>query len=196
VDLKRVVGAVLLGVLALGIIGWASSRSRKADASQVVQATPTDKWHVTEEQSPMDDSKTVVLALESDDEMHGPLGAFRPSLIVRCQEKKTEVYVATGMAASVEGHGEYSIAPEDSHTVRTRLNDAVASTEYWYESTDQKALFTERDSIEFAKALTGAMTFTFQFTPFDGSPQVTRFDVRGLDPHLHKVAEACGWAYE
>jgi len=114
---------------------------------------------------------------------------------VRCQGKKTEVYVATGMAASVESHGEYSIAPEDSHTVRTRLDDAVASTEYWYESGDHKALFAEHDSIEFAKVLSGASTFTFQFTPFDDSPQTAHFNVGGLGPHLHKLAEACGWAY-
>ena len=41
-----------------------------------------------------------------------------------------------------------------------------------------------------------ASTLTFQFTPFDGTTQVTRFDLRGLDSHLHKLAETCGWAYE
>jgi hypothetical protein len=46
--------------------------------------------------------------------------------------------------------------------------------------------------VEFAKQLAGASTLTFWFTPFDGSPQVARFDLRGLDVHLHKLAEACG----
>jgi len=200
VDLKKIIGGVLLGVLALWIIEWASSRSHKPDTPQVVQASPTDKWHVTEEKSPMDDSKTIVLTLDSDDMIQGPLGAVRPSMIVRCKEKKTDVYIATHMAANVEA--------DDEHTVGIRLDDGPAEHEDWSESTDHEALFasdmiwTDHEPtysggrIEFAKRLAGASRLTFQFTPFDGSPQVAQFDVRGLDPHLHKVAEACGWAYE
>ena len=194
---KKLVGALLLGVLVLWIIGWASTHSHKPEAPQVVQASPIDKWHVTEKQSPMDDSKTVMVALDSNDEVHGPLGAVRPSLIVRCQQKKTEVYVETGMAASVEEYG-------PSHAVGIRLDDGPAEYYDWIESGDNKALFAnDREFadhghggiIEYAKSIAEASTLTFQFTPFDGSPQVARFDIRGLDPHLHKVAEACGWAY-
>jgi hypothetical protein len=199
VDFKKLVGAVLLVVVALWIIGWASSRSRKPDTPEVVQASPTDKWHVTEKQSPMDDSKTVVLAVDSDDEVQGPLGKVRPSLILRCQEKKTDIYVTTGMAANVEADGE--------HVVGIRLDDGAARHENWSESTDHAALFASDiiwndheptfhgGRIEFAKKLAAASQLTFQFTPFDGSPQTARFDLRGLDTHVHDVAEACGWAY-
>lgn len=206
-DFKKLIGGVLSGVAVLWIIGWASSRSHKPDTSQVVQTSPTDKWHVTEEQSPMDDSKTVVLALDSDDMVQGPLGAVRPSLIVRCKEKKTAVYVVTGMATSVEE--DFDGGPRLSHTVGIRLNEEASTYHDWYESGDNKALFAgdiiydtsghasafSGGTIEFAKRLSLASKLTFQFTPFDGSPQVARFDIRGLDPHLHKVAEACGWAY-
>jgi Type VI secretion system VasI, EvfG, VC_A0118 len=196
---KKLAGILLLGALAFWIIGWASSRSHKSVAPQVVQASPTDKWHVTEDKSPMDDSRTVALALDSDDEVRGPLGQVRPSLIVRCQEKKTDVYITTGMAANVEADGE--------HVVGIRLDDGAARHENWSESTDHTALFAsdiiwnnheptfQGGRIEFAKRLAGASQLTFQFTPFDGSPQVARFDLRGLDIHLHDVAEACGWAY-
>jgi hypothetical protein len=51
-------------------------------------------------------------------------------------------------------------------------------------------------AIKLAKELAQAGTLTFQFTPFDGTTQVARFDLRGLYPHLHKLAETCGWAYE
>jgi type VI secretion system protein VasI len=192
---KKVVGSILLGTFVVLTLVTLNLLSRRSRAAQGPPATPEEKWTISIGRSSMDDSRTVVLALDSEDKIQGPLGTVTPSLIVRCQEKKTEVYVATGMAASVESHGEYSIAPEDSHTVRTRLDDAVASTEYWSESGDHKALFAERDSIEFAKALSGASTFTFQFTPFDASPQTAQFNVGGLGPHLHKLAEACGWAY-
>jgi hypothetical protein len=56
----------------LRIVRWASMRSHRRDAPQVVQTTPTDKWHMTEEQSPMDDSKTAVLDLDSDDGLREP----------------------------------------------------------------------------------------------------------------------------
>jgi type VI secretion system protein VasI len=211
VELKKLVGGVLAAVFVLWIVGWTNSRSQKPDAPQVVQASQADKWHVTEDKSPMDDSKTVILTLDSDDEVQGPLGSVRPSLIVRCKEKKTDVYVATGMAASVEEYG-------PAHKVGIRRDGGTAQYYDWLESTDHRALFASdliwgeqwdstlgmnvtrvaADSggrIEFAKQLATASKLTFQFTPFDGSPQVAGFDVRGLDPHLHKVAEACGWAY-
>lgn len=214
---KKLVGALLLGVLVLWIIGWASSRSHKPDAPQVVQASPADKWQVTEERSPMDDSQTMVLTLDSENVVQGPLGTVKPSLIVRCQQKKTAVYFVTGMAASIEEDVEGG--PSDFHKVGLRLDDDPARYFSWGESTDHKALFASDliwgeqwnsvigmnsptvvaysgGIIEFAKKLTGASKLTLQFTPFDGSPQVAQFDVRGLDPHLHKLAEACGWAYE
>jgi hypothetical protein len=142
----------------------------------------------------MDDSKTVVLALDSDDEVRGPLGAVRPTLMIRCQEGKTESYVVTGMAANIEGSSDGGLS--EYHTVKVRFDDAPPQQfGLWSESTDHQALFIGNGQA-LAKELSKANAFTFQFTPFDGSPQVAQFDVRGLDPHLHKVAEACGWAYE
>jgi hypothetical protein len=47
-----------------------------------------------------------------------------------------------------------------------------------------------------AKTLAKANTLTFEFTPFDGSPQVMHFDLRGLGSHLVRVAEACGWSMD
>jgi hypothetical protein len=212
-DAKKIIGAMLLGAGILWLIGTMMSNAHRSEASQSTAtpaATLTDKWKVSESRSAMDDSQTVVLALDSDDEIQGPLGAARPSLMVRCQEKQTAVYVVTGMAANIETDGEGG--PSDYHTVRIRLDDGPA--EYyrsWKESTDHKALFASETVdggidlspstwqhhpvSEFARKIAGASTLTFQFTPFDGSPQMARFDLRGLDVHLHKVAEACGWAY-
>jgi hypothetical protein len=193
-DPKKIIGALLGGAVILWLIGTMASEHRRSEAAESVPSPPADKWLTSESRSQMDDSKTVVLALDSEDKIQGPLGAVKPSLVIRCEEKKTSVYVVTGMAARVEEDIEGG--PRDFHTVRTRLDDAPASTEpYWSESTDHKALFTQYEGVGFAKKLAETQTFTFQFTPFDGSPQVARFDLRGLDVHLHKVAEACGWAY-
>ena len=190
------IGAAAVFVLAV-IVGMTSNsetpNSSTVGATQAAQPVSNDKWRVTETHSPMDDSKGVLLTLDSDDVIQGPVETTRPSLQVRCQEGKTDVYVVTGMAASIEEDVDGS--PSDYHTVRMRLDDAAAETEPWLESTDHTALFVGMGQ-ELARELSNANTYTFQFTPFDGSPQTMRFDVRGLDPHLHKLAEACGWGYE
>lgn len=152
----------------------------------------------------MDDSKTVVLSLDSEDLIQGPIGSVKPTLIVRCKEKKTDVYVVTRMAARIEEDGEGG--PSDYHKVRIRIDDGIASPESWTEATDHKALFapdriydlTEHYEMKewraaFARKLARATTLIFEFTPFDGSPQTARFDLRGLDTHLDRVAEACNW---
>lgn len=189
-------GMAALAILALWSLHASMSPENPQASSTADTNTPGSKWHVTEQQSPMDDSKTAVLMLDSDDQIQGPLGTVRPSLIVRCKEKSTDVYVTTGMAASIEH--DFEGGPSDYHTVRIRLDDGPAKSARWSESTDQHALFADygrEDIVEFAKEIAAAETLTFEFTPFDGSPQVARFDLRGLDIRLHKVAEACGWAY-
>ena len=207
-DIKKLAGIALLVVVVLWIFGASVSHSHKPDAPQVVQASTGDKWQVTEGQSPMDDSKKMVLALDSDDMVQGPNGAVRPSLMVHCEQKKTAVYVVTGMASSIEEDVEGG--PSDFHKVGLRLDDGTASYGSWGESNNHKALFASDlifdatghasafsgGAIKFAKELSQASTLTFQFTPFDGTTQVARFDLRGLDSHLHKLAETCGWAYE
>lgn len=195
-NLKKVGVILAVAIVLIWIFGRFTSspspnRTSSVAASPAAQA-PANKWHVTEDRSPMDDSKTVVLSLDSDDVIEGPLGPSTPSLIVRCKEAKTQVYIHTGMAASVEE--DLDGGPSDVHTVKIRLDQGDAVTEHWGESTAHEALFSSRDGIEFAKQLAEAQTLTFQFTPFDANPAIARFNLRGLDTHLRKVAEACGWS--
>jgi Type VI secretion system VasI, EvfG, VC_A0118 len=118
------------------------------------------------------------------------------------------VYVVTGMAATVEEG--FDGGPSAQHKVGLRLDNNPARYESWNESTDHEALFADNEAylmrsdvvypagavVMLAKELARAKALTFQFTPFDGSPQVAQFDLRGLDTHLGKVAEACGWSLE
>jgi len=74
--------------------------------------------------SPIDDSKTEVLRVDAEEQIHGPLGATTPTLIVRCKERKSDVYVETGIAASIEEG--IDGGPTDFHKVRLRLDDGPA----------------------------------------------------------------------
>jgi hypothetical protein len=135
-------------------------------------------------------------------------GEKRPSLIIRCKEKRTQVYVVTGMAATVEAG--FDGGPSDQHKVGLRLDDNPARYESWNESSDHEALFADNEAysmrsdvvypagavVMLAKELGRARKLTFQFTPFDGSSQVAQFDLTGLGARLGKVAEACGWSLD
>lgn len=195
---KKLGVAIIIGFGFLVLLGMILSAFGPTSPS-----TPKQGWTESIGRSPMDGSNTVVLSLNSEDLIQGPIGSVKPTLIVRCQEKKTDVYVVTGMAARIEEDGG---GLSDYHKVRIRIDDGVASSESWTEATDHKALFAPDQiydlnehyelkewRIAFARKLARATTLIFEFTPFDGSPQTARFDLRGLDTHLDKVAEACNW---
>jgi hypothetical protein len=195
-DGKKLIGGVILFFGLLWVLGQIASRSSSnasAKAPAVAQTEPgiiQDKWKVKEDHSPMDDSKTIVLALDSENAIHGPLDDQKPALMIRCKEGKTDTYVMTGMAASVEEDPDGG--PSEEHAVRLRFDSNSPITDHWVESTNHSGLFAG-DAISFARQLTSANTFTFEFSPFDSSPATARFDLRGLSEHLPKIADACRW---
>ncbi len=166
--------------------------SQKAVSSSIspisgvgISATGAGEWHVNEERSAMDGSKTVTVFREAENDVQGWLDAKKPTLLVRCKENQTDVYVATGMAASVE-YG------TDTHTVRLRLDDGGPITQHWSESTGNDALFAP-NAVQLATRMANAKTLAFEFTPFNANPAVVRFNLDGLRPHLDTVASTCGW---
>lgn len=146
---------------------------------------PSDAWQVSEQTSPMDGSQTVSLSLLSEDQIQGWLESEHPALVIRCEEKKTEVYVVTGTAASVE-YG------ADTHTVRLRFDEEKPITQHWSASTASKALFAP-NSITLVKRLSNHNKFTFEFTPFQANPAIAVFELDGINKHVGKVKKACGW---
>ena len=145
------------------------------------------KWTASQSTSEMDDSKGVSLHLDADNEIQGWIAKNRPTLIVRCRENRTQVYVITGMASSIETSDDL-----EAHTVRVRIDDRAAERQRWTDSTDDKALFAP-SPLQLARDLTKAKTLRLEFTPFQASPATVIFDVTGLDHHIGKVAAACKW---
>jgi hypothetical protein len=147
--------------------------------------TAGSQWQVREQRSAMDGSKTLTVFPEAENDIQGWLEVKKPTLLVRCKERQTDVYVATGMAASVE-YG------TDDHAVRLRFGDGAPIAQHWSESTANDALFAP-NAVQLARRMAGAKTVAFEFTPFDANPAVVRFNLDGLRPHLDTVASACGW---
>lgn len=155
-------------------------------ASNNAPAPETD-WRVNEGTSAMDDSPTVVLSLDAIASFSAwPRKELTPTLIIRCQEKRTQIYIVNGTSAAVEY--EHS----DAATVRFRLDEGAAFSQVWSESTDGDALFAP-NAITLARRLVKATELTYQFTPFNSNPATSTFNLYGLDAVLPKVAAACGW---
>jgi hypothetical protein len=178
------VAIAALTLLTANVLSWSAGKVSPASSGQDATGTG-DKWQVQEGTSPMDGSKTVTLTLRSEDEVKGWLESTRPSLVIRCREKETDAYVVTGIAANPEIGAE-------NFRVRLRFDNGVPVTEHWSQSTDSKGLFAS-NARQLSERLAGAKTLTFQFTPFNASAAVARFNLQGLGTHLDKVANGCGW---
>lgn len=177
----------------VGAPAKAAAREKSPAATSLSNpTTPTgaNHWQASEERSKMDGSLTVALALNSPDTVQGWLESMRPTLIVRCLEHKTSVYVVTGTAAQpVEGANE-------QYPVDLRFDEGKPTTQWWSESTDSKALgvWESESAIALGRRLAKAKKLVFRFTPINASPVIASFDLSGLDHLLPKVALACDWA--
>jgi len=161
-----------------------------SDVKQVMRWLTTEGpyggWQVDEQRSEMDGSPTVILSLDSPDSVEGWLESAKPSLVIRCLEHKTSVYIVTGMGAQPV-QGAY-----DEYSVEVRFDEEKPATQWWTQSTDSKALFAT-NTIALARRLAKANRLRFRFPPFNASPAIATFDLRGLDRLLPKVTQACSW---
>lgn len=152
----------------------------------VSQAKKT-AWNVTESQSKMDDSKTVVLHVESDEQIRKSFGGSETAdLYIRCQEGKTSLYfvIADRFLATVEGYGK----------VDYRLDSEKPRSQEMDVSTDNKALgMWGASAISFAKKLIGHDSLVVRVTPYNESPVTATFKIAGLDEALKPLRAVCKW---
>jgi Type VI secretion system VasI, EvfG, VC_A0118 len=113
------------------------------------------------------------------------LNQVRPLLIVRCLSKRTEAFVFTGSALTIEPQTE-------DHTVSFRFDDEQATTVRWPDSAEHDALFAP-DAVEFAQRVMHAQTLRFGYTPHNAAPVEAHFEVSGLTGLIEPVAKECGW---
>lgn len=187
-------GLGCLTLIALIVIGWCNATSTpKVSSPGSITATPTplpptpvSNWTRREDRSKMDDSKTVTFMASATNTITGWLATETPRLFIRCQEKSTDVFMVTNMAALPE------LGLFQEHTVTVRLDDAKARSEHWLAGTDDKALFSPHPA-QLARQIATAKRLRLQFTPFNASPQIVDFDVKGFDVHLKELAATCGW---
>ena len=154
--------------------------------TSVVETNSKSKWVITEEVSPIDDSKTVMLSLKSDSPIKSDFSQVIPTLNIQCKERETDFYINFNIFLST-----HDIKP----ITRIDSDKAVNGVE-WYISTDYKALFypgSQKKINEFIKTLKDKKKFFIQVTPFSKGSVNTTFDLTGLDEAIKPVREVCNW---
>lgn len=144
------------------------------------------KWITDISTNSFDDSRTVVLLLDADNEIEGWLSTFLPGLILRCQEGRVEAYIHIGTQAEVELDSNFDNRP----TVRLRFDSNEAITLRMDESTDGDALFFPQPQTTIDQLLVHDRLL-FGFTPFNASAVEATFDLRGLSYVIQPLREAC-----
>src|SRR3990167_544051 len=147
-------------------------------------APPTSSWVRSVSRSAMDDSKTVSYRIGATGQIIGWLARAQPVLIARCQEGETDVYVRLGMPLMVESG--------DTRTIRIRIDDEPAKTEFWSQSTDGHAIFSPKP-IDLAKTITESKRVRIEVTPFNASPVTMQFNVAGFGKGMKEIEETCQW---
>ena len=154
--------------------------------TSVVETNSKSKWVITDEVSPIDDSKTVILSLKSDSPIKSDFSQVIPTLNIQCKERETDFYINFNIFLST-----HDIKP----ITRIDSDKAVNGVE-WSISTDYKALFypgSQKKINEFIKTLKDKKKLFIQVTPFSKGSVNTTFDLTGLDEAIKPVREACNW---
>jgi type VI secretion system protein VasI len=156
--------------------------------TEVQQPSPKSDWSVRVDTSALDDTKTVVLTLNSKNQFLSQYGQLeRGTLIIRCMENRTSLYTIWG--------GHFMSDNGNSGRVEYRVDAKKASRVSMWESTDNKALglWTGGQSIPFIRRLLGAEQLYIRATPFSDSSVEMSFNVTGLEKEIEPLREACNW---
>ncbi|UXZ55808.1 type VI secretion protein [Halomonas sp. 7T] len=159
-----------------------------AEYRPAIERENVSEWNVSEQTSPIDDSKTVVLRTTAIEAIAGRFGRdSRPNLILRCHENKTVMYFGFEQhhMADIQGYGRVTL----------RVDQQNAVTRNMKASTDSKALglWNGGQSIPVIRSMFDGDVLTVRATPFSESPITVQFPIAGLEEAISPLREACNW---
>ncbi|HKW41578.1 MAG TPA: energy transducer TonB [Gemmatimonadales bacterium] len=150
-----------------------------AQAQQATRQPSTDPWEVTEQTN----QPTLTLELVALNMVSGSVFEVRPVLLVRCREHELDVFVSAGSALD---SGDNGMTP-----VGIQLGARAPEETRWNRSTDSTSAFAP-DPRAFLRQLLSSPDLRLEIHPSHRSPQVIRFNARGLERHMPQVDAACG----
>ncbi|UOD50027.1 type VI secretion system-associated protein TagO [Orrella daihaiensis] len=137
------------------------------------------RWEIADQTNPIDDTRTVVLALVAT--QGKPHLGDEITLIVRCKSNNTDVYIDWEDFLGSEAE------------VITRIGNLKAQVQPWSLSTDAKATFYPGNPVELIQAMMQHNSFVAQVTPYSESPVTAVFDTTGLQNAIGPLRQTCGW---
>lgn len=140
------------------------------------------KWEMRQEQSQIDDSTNICIALVAENIVHSGYKTVQPVLYLRCAENKTTVFISWDLFLG-----------SDDTDVLTRFDKQKAITKSWLVSTDHTAIFVRGGDIAFIKEIMKHDKLLVQLTPYGENPIMTTFDIRGLSETIAPLQKACNW---
>lgn len=151
-------------------------------------ASHTGNWTIRQDKSQFDDTPLVILRLDSRDDVAGRFGGrATPSLILRCMENTTVLFINPGdhFVSDIQGYGK----------VTYRIDDQQAASWSMAASTDNQVLglWSGGKSIPQIKKLMQGETLLIRLTPFNESALEFGFDLSGLDTAIQPLRSACNW---
>ncbi len=154
-----------------------------AYAQRATRPVSTDPWEVTE----LTNRPSLTLELPALNTVRAARAAafeVRPVLIVRCQDRVLDVFVAAG-----------SVLESDDNVMTPvrmqRGSEAPSPAESrWSRSTDSTSAFAP-DPRAVLRQLASNPDLRLEIRPSGKSPQLIRFNARGLERHMAQVDGAC-----
>ena len=155
-----------------------------AYAQRVSRPASTDPWEVTE----LTNRPSLTLELPALSTVVAARAAraaafeVRPVLLVRCQDRELDVFVATG---SVLDSDDKVMTP-----VRLQWGSEAPAESRWSRSTDSMSAFAP-DPRALLRQLASNPDLRLEIRPSGKSAQLIRFNARGLERHMAQVDAAC-----
>lgn len=145
-------------------------------------------WQVRDTRSALDDSRRVILIVESREPLRGRFGRAEPaSLILRCEENTTALFVNWG--------GHFMSDLNRGGRVDYRIDRRPPGQVTMQASNDHMALglWSGRTAIPFIRQLLEGEELYLRATPFSESRIEARFPIAGLETAIRPLREACSW---
>src|SRR6266487_2136702 len=150
-------------------------------AQRATRPASTDPWEVTE----LTNRPSLTLELPALNTVRAARAAafeVRPVLVVRCQDRELDVFVAAG---SVLESDDNVMTP-----VRMQRGSEAPSESRWSRSTDSTSAFAP-DPRAVLRQLASNPDLRLEIRPSGKSAQLIRFNARGLERHMAQVDAAC-----
>ncbi len=128
--------------------------------------------------------KSAAFELDANQPVSVWMKQVRPTLVVRCMDKRTDVFVYTDSAARIEEQ-------DENHTVRVAFDGDEGAHERWPDSVEHDALFAP-DGKAMAGRIQASRQMRFTFSPHNAAPVTATFEVAGLSELLAPIAKRCG----